>query len=153
MMPSSNGYIFRVTDLCKGNPPSQMPVTWGFDVFFDLRLNKWLNKQWRRRWFDTPSHSLWRPCNVISKHELGQQHATLTWLVCTVKHHCLFSLAETILTWLFDHTLAHWSKMTAISPTTFSSAFSCMIIYEFGSKLHRNLFLRVQLTIFKHCFR
>ena len=36
--------------LCKGNPSvtggflSQRPVTWSFDVFFDLRLNKRLSK-------------------------------------------------------------------------------------------------------------
>ena len=28
--------------------------------FFDLRLNKRLSKQWRRRWFETPSRSLCR---------------------------------------------------------------------------------------------
>ena len=44
--------------------PSQKPVTQSFDVFFDLRLNKRLSKQPRRRWFETPSHSLWRHCNV-----------------------------------------------------------------------------------------
>ena len=27
-------------------------------------LNKWLSKQSRSRWFDTPSHPLWRHCNV-----------------------------------------------------------------------------------------
>ena len=32
----------------------------GFDVFFDLRLNKRLSKQSKRRWFETPSRSLWR---------------------------------------------------------------------------------------------
>ena len=32
----------------------------GFDVFFDISLNKRLNKQTRSRWFQTPSHSLWR---------------------------------------------------------------------------------------------
>ena len=36
-----------------------------FDVFFDLRLNKRLSKQSRRRWFETPSHSLRRHCNVM----------------------------------------------------------------------------------------
>ena len=41
------------------------PVTRGFDVFFDLRLNKRLSKQSRRRWFETPSRSLWRHCNVV----------------------------------------------------------------------------------------
>ena len=31
--------------------------------FFDLRRNKRLSKQSRRRWFETPSRSLWRHCN------------------------------------------------------------------------------------------
>ena len=42
------------------------PVTWSFDVFFDLRLNKRLSKRSRRRWFETPSRSIWRHCNVTS---------------------------------------------------------------------------------------
>ena len=36
-----------------------------FDVFFDLRSNKRLSKQSRRRWFETSPRSLWRHCNVI----------------------------------------------------------------------------------------
>ena len=32
--------------------------------FFDLGLNKHLSKQWWGWWFETPSHSLWRHCNV-----------------------------------------------------------------------------------------
>ena len=47
------------------NPPSRKPVTWSFDVFFDLRLNKRLHKQSRHRWFEMPSPSLWRHCNVM----------------------------------------------------------------------------------------
>ena len=45
--------------LCVGNSPvtgeipSQRPVARSFDVFFDLRLNKWLNKQSRGWWFET----------------------------------------------------------------------------------------------------
>ena len=46
-----------------GQFPSQRPVTRGFDVFFDLRLNKRLNKQWWGWWFETPSRLLWRHCN------------------------------------------------------------------------------------------
>ena len=45
-----------------GEFSSQRPMTRNFDVFFDLRLNKRLCKQSRRRWFETPSHSLWRHC-------------------------------------------------------------------------------------------
>ena len=57
--------------LCLGNSlvtgefPSQRPVTRSFDVFFDLRLNKRLSKQSRRRWLETPSRSLWRHCNGV----------------------------------------------------------------------------------------
>ena len=55
--------------LCPGNSlvtgefPSQRPVTWSFGVFFDLRLNKRLNKHSWSWWFATPSRSLWRHCN------------------------------------------------------------------------------------------
>ena len=69
MMTSSNGNIFRVTGpLCgeftgPGEFPTQRPVTWSFDVFFDLRLNKRLSKQPRGWWFETLSLSLWRHCN------------------------------------------------------------------------------------------
>ena len=48
-----------------GEFPSLMPVTLSFDVFFDLRLNKPLSKQSWGWWFETPSCSLWRHCNVI----------------------------------------------------------------------------------------
>ena len=37
--------------------PAQRPVTWSFDVFFDLRLNKLLSKQSWGWWFETPSRS------------------------------------------------------------------------------------------------
>ena len=70
IMTSSNGENFSVTGpLCREFTGhqwilSERPVTRNFDVFFDLRLNKRLNKQSRRRWFAT--HSLWRHCNAIS---------------------------------------------------------------------------------------
>ena len=48
-----------------GGFPTQRPVTRKFDVFFDVGLNKWLSKQSRRRWFETPSRPLWRHCNVV----------------------------------------------------------------------------------------
>ena len=56
--------ISALLALWEGNPtvtggfPSQRPVTRSFNVFFDLRLNKRLSKQSRRRWFET----LWRHC-------------------------------------------------------------------------------------------
>ena len=38
---------------------------WRGALFFYLRLNKRLSKQSRSRWFETPSRSLWRHCNVV----------------------------------------------------------------------------------------
>ena len=59
--------------ICAGNSPvtgefpAQRPETRRFAVFFDLRLNKRLSKQSRGWWFETPSCSLWRHCNVSFK--------------------------------------------------------------------------------------
>ena len=59
----------NVLALCAGNSPVtggfpvQMPVTRGFGVFFDLRMNKRLSKQSWGWWFETPSRSIWRHCN------------------------------------------------------------------------------------------
>ena len=56
--------------LCAGNSPvtgefpAQRPVTWSFDVFFDLHLNIRLSKQSWGWWFETQASSLWRHCNV-----------------------------------------------------------------------------------------
>ena len=61
MMTSSNGNIFRIIGPLWGETtghrwiPSQRPVAQSFDVFCELRLNKRLSKQSRRRWFETPS--------------------------------------------------------------------------------------------------
>ena len=69
MTTSSNGNIFTLLALCAGNSlvtgefSSQRPVTQSFGVFFDLRLNKRLSKQSRRRWFEMPLRSLWRHGN------------------------------------------------------------------------------------------
>ena len=68
--------------LCAGNSPvtgefpSQRPVTRSFEVFFDLRLNKRMSKQSRRRWLETPSRSLWRHRNDFSKvnYDVSQYH-------------------------------------------------------------------------------
>ena len=61
--------------LCVGNSPvtgelhvpSQRPVTWSFDVFYDLRSNKRLSKQSWGWWFETPSHPSRRHCNDMVK--------------------------------------------------------------------------------------
>ena len=83
LMTSSNGNIFRVTGPLRGEPPvtdgfpSQRPVTRNFDISFDLRLHKYLSKQSRRRWFETPSRSLWRHCN--SNHQSRGGNISVLW--------------------------------------------------------------------------
>ena len=68
MITASNGNIFRVTGPLRGELtghrwiPLTM-VTRSFDFFY-LRMNKRLSKQSKRWWFETPSLSLWRHCNV-----------------------------------------------------------------------------------------
>ena len=58
--------------ICAENSPvpgeftAQRPVRRSFDVFFDLRLNKRLSKQWWGWWFETLLHPLWRHRNEIS---------------------------------------------------------------------------------------
>ena len=64
MITSSNGNIFRGSGSLCGKPPvaggfpSQRPVTRGFDVFFDLPMNKGWSKQSIRRWFEIATCSL-----------------------------------------------------------------------------------------------
>ena len=70
--------------LCAGNSPltgespSQRPVTRSFDVFFDLRLNKRLNKQSWGWWFETPSRSLWRYRNDFLRYQLDDSCLSAT---------------------------------------------------------------------------
>ena len=63
-------YDLRCSGLCSHSGTARVelvvaqPVTRSFGIFFDLRLNQQLSKQWRRWWFETPSHSLWCQCNA-----------------------------------------------------------------------------------------
>ena len=69
-MTLSNGNFFRVLALCAGNSPvtcefpTQRPVTRSFDIFVDLRLNKWFSKQSWGWGFEKPPWSLWRHRNA-----------------------------------------------------------------------------------------
>ena len=74
--------IFAGNSSVTGEFPAQRSVTWSFDVFFDLRLNKPLCKQSWGWWFETPSCSLWRHCNVMP---------IMTILTAFVEHILFFS--------------------------------------------------------------
>ena len=83
--PSLIGWAHSQNDNCTGRFPSQRPVMWSFDVFFDLRLNKRLSKQSRHRWFETPLSSFWRHsdtslpvCVPCSPFDIDLNHCTST---------------------------------------------------------------------------
>ena len=74
--------------LCAGNSlvtgefPTQRPVTRNFNVFLDLCLNKQLSKQWRRRWFGTPSRSLGLIYLYKMIFNVDPDFRSLCWLLC-----------------------------------------------------------------------
>ena len=74
VMTSSNGNGFHVTGPLWGEStgdqwiPSQRASGAGFCVFFDVSLNKRLNKQTRRGWFETSRRPLRRHCSDIQMH-------------------------------------------------------------------------------------
>ena len=69
--------FFALLAICAGNSaingefPAQRPVARSFDVFVDLHRNKRLSKQSWGWWLETPSHPLWRHCNVKLDAETG----------------------------------------------------------------------------------
>ena len=75
-MTSSNGNIFRVT----GHLCGEFTGLRSFDVFFDLRLNKRLSKQWWGWWFETLSRPFWRHCNDIAFYPMLRADSRF-WLV------------------------------------------------------------------------
>ena len=66
--------------LVTGEFPAQRPVTRSFDVFFDLRLHKQLNKQPWGWWFETLWRSLWRHWNANDPRET---------VICSLMPSCL----------------------------------------------------------------
>ena len=105
IMTSSNGNFFSVTGHLCGKftgqrwIPRTKPVTRSFDVFFDLRLNKHLSKQWWCWWFETPSYPLWRHCDVACVRRMEFQKRCAQIQLISVLHgiHCRY------LSWRMEH--------------------------------------------------
>ena len=93
--------FFALLALCEGNSPvtgefpSQRPVTRSFAVFFDLRLNKRLNKQSRRR--DLKRHRAHYDVTVIQ----------VVWPNSMVSGLGLFSWPITIREYAFPNVVCH----------------------------------------------
>ena len=87
---------------------TQWPMTRSFVVFLDLHLNKWLTKQSRCRWFETPSRSLWCHCNVSS------DFATLS----DVTHITREKINDILCCW--QHVKTEWSQALQSAVTLLS---------------------------------
>ena len=136
--------------LCAGNSlvtdefPAQRPVTWSFYVFFDLHLNQQLSKQWRRRWFETPSRSLWRHCNG----ETGDATMTICCLLkldtVSLNVHGSFGHVAVITYWCIN-TLRPWQNGSHF-PDEILGAFSWIKIYEFWWRFYWSLAQAISWT-------
>ena len=79
--------------ICAGNSPvpaefpPHRPVTRSFDVFFDLRPNKRLSKQWWRWWFEKPLRPLWRHFNDTARQLTDKAQSTA---LLTIPNSCSF---------------------------------------------------------------
>ena len=103
--------------ICAGNSPvpgefpTQRPVTRSFDVFFDLRMNKQLSKQWWGWWFETQSCPLWRHSNVLC---INRQwlFPFWKWSRTVWGHFCWHGIAW-IPAWISNHMpIKIWDKIT-----------------------------------------
>ena len=148
MMTSSNGNIFRVTGhLCgEFTDPRWIPRTKasdaGFDVFFDLRLNKQLRKQSRGWWYETLSRPLWRHCNeetaanvivyTCNDSEMGQyQVREITWHEVTTQingTHMIIS-SEFMINKTFSESWYSGSKITKRFGNLFSGSFEFISLF------------------------
>ena len=106
--------------ICVGNSPitgefpSQRPVTRSFDVFFDVCRNKRLSKQSWGWWFEAPSRSLWRHCNVTGKSTKYQNAMYHTLSAVTIGSHEIFFTGiwfETWLLWRMYAILIFWNVL------------------------------------------
>ena len=110
MMTSSMEAFSPLLAICAGNSPvtgefpAQRPVTRSFDVFLDLRLNKRLSKQSKRRWLETPSRTLWHRCYALVPDKTPQCSISLH-IVERVWGQVSYQHKTTIISFEFNHRL------------------------------------------------
>ena len=95
-MTSSNGNIFRVTSPLWGEFTGHrwIPLTKASDAepscFLWSAPKKRLSKPSRRRWFETPSRSLWCHCNVPIQKSVGSSYLFQLAIHSSYKSNCVF---------------------------------------------------------------
>ena len=140
-------------------------MTRSVDVFFDVRLNRQLGKQWKRWWFETLLRPLWHHCNdphrtiptrILQPRQFYEQFINNTALYFSM--HC----------WQYDATRTYEWKINKIKwahfehieceangrhlQATFSIEFVCMNVGVYRLTFDWILLLGVQLTISQHYF-
>ena len=95
-----------------GEFPTKRSVTRSFDIFFDLRLNKRLSKQWWGWLFETPSRPLWRQCNanvVLAYLGWGHKQTFSNTSSCMERVVSWFKFSWKAFPWL--RICQHWSRL------------------------------------------
>ena len=91
MMTSSNGNIFRVTSPLCGEFTGHEGQGRGALMFSLIcTWTKGWVKQSKRRWFDTPSRSLWRYCNSMNDYKICIPHNIGSWPRYILRRFCHF---------------------------------------------------------------
>ena len=88
------------------NSPHKGQRRGALKFFFDLRLNQQLSKQWRCRWFETPSRSSWRHWNVKSYYLYIYQDLMLAQCVLFHDYNCDTDIGTTAMA-VIDNILIH----------------------------------------------
>ena len=129
---NSPGTFSALLAICAGNSPvpgdfpAQRPMTWSFDVFFDLRLKKRLSKQSWGWWFETLSCPLWRHCNVC----------IIAWYNTSWPSNCRSNILRP------RQNGRHFPD----------DNFKCIFFNE-NIRISIKIWLKFELTISQHCFR
>ena len=97
-----------------------------FGVFFKLRLNQLFSKQWRRRWFETPSRSLRRHCN-------GSHHPLQLALTASGARHF-----EHMMTSLHQQYCLYYGLNVGLVPSLYLNQCWLIVNSTLRNKLQRN---------------
>ena len=137
--------------ICVGNSPitsefpAQRPVTRIFHVFFHLRQNKRLSKQWWDWWFRTPSRPLWRHCDVSFVHGIliSWEYGSALWYSANFKTLLQKSnklwgntiSGEFSLRWILRDDICFYSRLFITMVTISGIMFPYIIWFDMGIAL------------------
>ena len=114
-------------------------LTRSFDVCCDLRLNTRLSKQSRRRWFETPSRSLWRHCNVnyFDNTILSTQSPQFIACICLYMLHFVRQ-TRMVMKKIHEFHLHHhnWFSLGKVEPNMFKNVILCEHYIVFCAQFH-----------------